>query len=151
MATQAPLSTTSNLPFQAHIPVPSLQPSFLNVPTSAPFSSQLQFFDGTDYTYRPEQFLNGIKVRTIYQTCPKSTSSDQIHIWQARRMALVTTSLDSLASSWFNGLFEADTQDWSTFTLKFLKHFDCVTTQYKAQAEPQNVQLNTCEPISIYA
>ena len=66
-------------------------------------------------------------------------------------MALVTTSLDGLASSWFNSVSAAAKQDWSTFTLKFLKHFDSVTAQYKSQAEPQNVQLNTYESISIYA
>ena len=54
-------------------------------------------------------------------------------------------------SSWFNSLSEADTQDWSTFTLEFLKHFNSVTAQYKAQAEAQNMKLNTHESISIYA
>ena len=52
---------------------------------------------------------------------------------------------------WFNGLSEADTQHWSTFTLKFLKQFDSVTAQYKAQTETRNVQLNRHKSISIFA
>ena len=67
-------------------------------------SNQLQNFDGSDYRYKPEQILNGIK--TIHQVGP-----DQQHIWHAHRTALVATSLDGLGSSWFNSLFEADTQD----------------------------------------
>ena len=47
MATQHPLYTTSNLPVQTHIPIPSFHFYTLNVPTSAPFSSQLQFSDDT--------------------------------------------------------------------------------------------------------
>ena len=39
-ATQPPLSTFSNLPVRTHIPVLSLQPFTLNMPTSAPLSSQ---------------------------------------------------------------------------------------------------------------
>ena len=49
MATQPPLSTTYKLPVQTHIPVICFRPNTLNVPTRAPFSSQLQIFDGTDY------------------------------------------------------------------------------------------------------
>ena len=57
-------------------------------------------------------------------------------------MALVATSLDVPTSLCFNSLSEADTQDWFTFMLNFLKQLDCVTAQYKAQAQAQKVQLN---------
>ena len=96
--TQTPLSTTFNLLVQTHILEPSFQPYTLDVPTCAPLSSRLQIFDGTDYRYRPEQFLKGIKVRTIYQLGPEPTNPDQIHIWNVRRMALVATSPDGPAS-----------------------------------------------------
>ena len=66
-------------------------------------------------------------------------------------MALVATSLDGPASALFNSLPGADTQDWSTFTLKFPKLFDSVTAQNKAQAETQNAQLNTFESIAVFA
>ena len=66
-------------------------------------------------------------------------------------MPFVATSLDVLASSWFNSLSKAHTQEWSTFTVNFPKQFDSVTAQYKTQAEAQNVQLNTHDSISIYA
>ena len=120
------------------------------MPTCAPFSRQLQISVGTDYRYRPEQFLNGIKTRTIYQLAPEPTNPDQTHSRHVRRMALVATSLDGPAFSWFNSLSEADTQDWSTFTLKIPKHSGSVTAQCKAQAEAQQGQLNTQESISVY-
>ena len=66
MATQPALSTTFNLPVQTHILEPSLQPSILSLPISAPLSSQLEIFDGTHYRYQPEQFLNGMKARTAF-------------------------------------------------------------------------------------
>ena len=51
IATQPPLSTTSILPVQTQIPVPSFQPKTLNLPTFAPLSSQLQTFDATESRY----------------------------------------------------------------------------------------------------
>ena len=66
-------------------------------------------------------------------------------------MALVATSLDGPASSWFSSLFETDTQDWSIFSTKFLKRFDSSTIKIKAQAEARNLQLATHESISMYA
>ena len=66
MATQPSLSTTSNLPVQTHIPVPSLPPYNFKAPICAPLSSHLQFFDVTEYKYRPDQFVNGMKARIIY-------------------------------------------------------------------------------------
>ena len=81
MATQPPLSTTTNLLVQTHIPQPSFRPFFLNVPTCAPFSCQLQIFHSTDYSYRPDQSVNAIKVHSVYQLGPGPTSPHQIHIW----------------------------------------------------------------------
>ena len=149
MTTQPPLSTISNVPVQTHIPAPSFQTYTLNVPTCAPFSNQLQFFDGTDYRFQPELIRNCINTRTVYQLGLEPTNPDQKHTWHARWVALVGTSLDGPAFSWFISYSEADTQDWSTFTLKFLTQFNSVTAQYKAQAQAQNVQLNTHEYISI--
>ena len=77
MATQTPLYTTSNPPVQTHILVRSFQPCTLFVPTCAPFSSQLQISDGTDYSHRPNQLFNGIKARMFYQLDPKPTNPDQ--------------------------------------------------------------------------
>ena len=111
MATQPPFSRLSNLPVQTHILLLSFQPYNSNVLTCAPLSSQLQFFGGTDFTYRPEHFLNGKKARTIYQLGPEPTIPDQKHISHVRRMVSVATALDGRASSCFNGLSEAVTQD----------------------------------------
>ena len=61
-------------------------------------------------------------------------------IWNNRRMALVVTSLDGLASSWFFSLSETDIQDWCIFSAKFRKHFDRATIKFIAQAEAQNFQ-----------
>ena len=140
LATQPALSTTSNLTVQTLIPVPSFQPYISNMPTCAPLSSRLQNFDGTDYRYRPDQFLNRKKARTFYQLSPEPSSPEQKHIWHVRRVALVATSLDGPVSSWFNSILEAGTQDWSTFTLKLLKQFDSVTEQNKAQAHARNAK-----------
>ena len=52
-------------------------------------------------------------------------------------MALAETSLDGPASSWFNSLTEIDTQGWSIFSTKFLKHFDIATIKFKTQADAQ--------------
>ena len=46
--------------------------------TCASLSSQLQVVHGTDYRYRTEQFLNGMKARTIYQL---DTEPDQQNFW----------------------------------------------------------------------
>ena len=54
------------------------------------------------------------------------------------------------ASSWFNSLPEADTQDWYISTIKFHEEFDSVTAQYKAQAEAQKAQSNTQKSTPIY-
>ena len=151
MAPQLPLFTTFNLLVQIHIPVPSFQPCTLNSPKCAPLFSQLQIFDNTDYKYRPEQFVNAIKARTIHQLGPEPTSLDRKRIWHVRRMALFTTSLDGPAFSWFNSLSKTDTQHWSTFTLKFHKQFDSVAAQQKLSAEAQIVQFNPHESIPIYA
>ena len=101
--------------------------------------------------YRPENFLNGIKARTMYQIGPILTNPEQYQIWSVRRMALVATSLDGPASSWFNSLSETDTHYWSNFSTKFRKQLDCATIKFKAQAEAQDNHLTTHESISIYA
>ena len=99
----------------------------------APLSSQLQTFDGTDYRYAPENFLNGLKARTIHQLGPEPTHSEQYRIWNIHRMALVATSLDGPSSSRFTSLSETDTQDWYIFfPTKFLKQFDSATIKFKA-------------------
>ena len=151
MATQSPLSSTSNVLVQTHFAVPSFKTYTLNVSKSAPLSSQLQIFDGTDYRYRPKQLVKGIKADNLCQLGPEPTSPDQRHVWHVRRMALVAISSDIPASSWLNSLSEADLKNWSTFTMKFLKQFDSVTAQNDAQAEAQNKQLDTHESIFIYA
>ena len=84
IAIQPPFSTTSNLPVQTHINLPSSQPYTLYVLTCAPLSSQLQIFDSTDYRYRPQKLLNGIRARNIYQLGPEPTSSEQKHIRHVR-------------------------------------------------------------------
>ena len=124
MTTQSPLSSTSNVLVQTHIAVPSFKTYTLNGSKFAPLSSQFQIFDGTDYSYRPEQFVKGIKAETLCQLGPEPTSPDQKHIWHVGRMAFVAISPDIPSFSWFNSLSEADSQDWSTFTMKFLKQFD---------------------------
>ena len=48
MASQPPLSAKPNIFVESQIPVPSSQPLFLKVRTSAPLSSQHQLVDGTD-------------------------------------------------------------------------------------------------------
>ena len=60
-------------------------------------------------------------------------------------------SLNGSTSSWFISLSDADTQDWSTFTLKFPKPFYGLTAQYKVEACARNSQSHTDESISIYA
>ena len=109
IATELPFYTTSNLPVRTCSPVPCLQQYSVNVPTYAPLSSQLQSFDGTDYRYRPKQFVVGINFQTVYQFGSRPTSPDQKHFEHVRRLALVTIFLDGLASSWSNSLSEADT------------------------------------------
>ena len=65
MATQPPLSTTSNLPVQTHFPVhytAILFPAiYLKIAYICSHSNKANFFDGSDYRYRPEQVFNGIK------------------------------------------------------------------------------------------
>ena len=68
MATQPSISTTCNLPVYTHILVPSFQPNTIYVPCCAPLSSQLRIFDGSDFRYRPAQFLHGIKVTYFLST-----------------------------------------------------------------------------------
>ena len=121
------------------------------MPTCAPISSQLQVIDGTDSRYRPEHFLNGIKACTIYKLGLEPNKPDQKKIWHVRSMVLDATSLDDPTSSWFNGFSEADTQDWSTLTVKFLDQFEKYKPQHTAQAEAQNAPLNTHKSNSIYA
>ena len=94
MVNQPPLSRTSNLPVQTHLPVPSLQTYTLNEPICAPLSSQLQIFDGTDHRYQPEQFLYRTKTRTFHQSGPEPTSPDQKHVWHVRGMAIVDVFTD---------------------------------------------------------
>ena len=145
------ISTTSNLPVQTLSLVRPFQPLTLNVPTSAPLSSWLQIFDDTDYRYEPKQSLKELKARTIYQLGPEVTNQDQKRLRRVRGMAWVVTSLADATSSWPDSLSEADSEDWSNFTLRFLKQLDSVRAQYKAQLEPQNSQLNTPESIFYYA
>ena len=134
--TQPPtfISTTS----QVSNSQPVLYPYTFNIPTCAPLPSQLQNFDDTDYRYRPEKFLNDIKALIVYQLAPESTNSKQFWIGNIRRMALVATSFDGPASSWFIGLSEINSQDWSLFSTKFLKQFDSATIKFKFQADARN-------------
>ena len=80
MAIEPPLSTTSNLLVQTHIPVQSFQSYTQNVSTCAPLSRQLQIVDGTGYRYPPDQFFKDTKARIIYQLGPAPTSPAQKHI-----------------------------------------------------------------------
>ena len=62
---------------------------YFKIPTCAPFSSQSQLFDGTDYRYCPEIILSGFKARTIYQLGPEPKISEYYWIWNIRRKALL--------------------------------------------------------------
>ena len=66
-------------------------------------------------------------------------------------MALVATSLDGPAFSCLTGLCEADTQDWSSFTVNLPEQIDSGTAQFKTQAETQKAYLNTHESFFILA
>ena len=97
-------------------------------------SSTLQLFDGTHYRYRPENNIGAIHAPTIYQLGPEPQDPTQRYIWHVRRMALVATSLDGPASTWYNTLTEKDKRDWPTFHSIFLKQFDNITAQFKASS-----------------
>ena len=62
-------------------------------------------------------------------------------------MARVATSLDDPVSFWFNSLSETDTQAWSNFSTIFLKTFDSAAIEFEAQAQAQDIQVATHEPI----
>ena len=95
-------------------------------------------------------FFIAEKPRIFCEIGPEPTIADQEHIWHLRRMALVATSLDNPAPSVFISLPGADTQDWSTFSNKFLKHFEKATAQYNARARTQNAQLTAHDSVSVF-
>ena len=117
----------------------------------APLSGDLKPFDGTDYKYSPEQFLNAVQARATYQLGPEPIHPPYQYQWHVRRMALVATALTGPASTWFNSLPNDKKLDWLTFTTAFFQQFDNVTAQFRAQAETQTIKLNPTESISIYA
>ena len=100
---------------QAPISQPTLHRYTFSIPTCAPFQSQSQAFNSTEYRHHPENFLNGIKARTFYQLGPEPTNSQLYRNCNIRRMAVVGNCLDSPISSRFNTLSQTDTQNWSVF------------------------------------
>ena len=130
-------------------PVP--YPYTFNTPTCAIFSNELQTFVGTASQYRPENFLNGIKTRTIYQLGTEPTNPEQYWIRNFCSIAHAAISLDCLASSSFKSLSATDTRYWSIYSTNILNLFDIATIKFNAQTEAQIIYLAIHESSSIYA
>ena len=121
--TKRRLTNFSQLPNAAE----SLQMTMSLYPMSgASISSNkpLMVFTGGDPEYSEEDYLNAVTANLILIVGPEPVNTPLHQNWIHRRTALIQTTLDGAAQSWFSVLPIEIKSDWKKFTQEFSKMFD---------------------------
>ena len=75
------------------------QPTYIN--SSTYISEPIKPFDGLDYNYTPEEYLQHIEARVTISLGLQPTSEHEYKFWHARRMAFIQCSLTGTALCWY--------------------------------------------------
>ena len=73
-------------------------PTYINSSTS--ISEPIKPFDGLDYNYTPEEYLQPFEARVTFFFGLQPTSEHEYKIWHARRMTFIQCSLTGTALCW---------------------------------------------------
>ena len=84
----------------------------------------LMVFPGTDPEYSVEDYLNAVTANLILNLGPEPINTPLHQNWIHRRTALIQTTLDGAAQTWFSVLPKEIKSDWKRFTQEFSKMFD---------------------------
>ena len=96
-----PFTNTSNVPTYNTVPPSTLsqntisQPTYINSSTS--ISEPIEPFDGFDFYYTPEEYLQHFEARVTFSLGLQPTSEHESIFWHARRMAFIQCSLTGTA------------------------------------------------------
>ena len=81
-------------------------------------------FDGTDLTYKTEDFLNAIIANMVMTAGPEQTDSPFRETWILKRIAMIPTALIGPAQQWYSHLPLDIKKNWKPFCREFQKTFD---------------------------
>ena len=122
--TQVPTNTNNLQTYTSHsnfhITHPYAQPSTTDstptyINSSISISEPIKPFDGLDYKYTPEEYLQHIEARVTFSFGLQPSTSHEYKFLHARRMTFVQCSLTGTALSWYIRLNDTYKQDWSAF------------------------------------
>ena len=125
------------------------QPTFINSSTS--ISQPIKPFDGLDYNYTPEEYLQHIEARFTFSLGLQPTLKHEYKFWHARRMVFIKCSLTATALSWYIRLNDTYKQDWHAFVQAFKKQFSSQKNAYYAQVEALNLRKKKNETVRHFA
>ena len=99
-------SQTKTLHSNYHITHPYAQPSttisnptYINSSTS--ISKPIKLFDGLDYKYTPEEYLQHIAAHVTFSLGLQPTTSHEYKFWRARRTAFIQCSLTAQKNAYY--------------------------------------------------
>ena len=124
-------------------------PTYINSSTS--ISEPIKPFDGLDYNYTPEEYIQHIEARVTFSLGLQPTSEHEYKVWHALRMAIIQCSLTGTALSWYICLNDTYTHDWHAFVQAFKKQFSSQKNAYYAQLEALNSTKKVNETVRQFA
>ena len=119
-------------------------PTYINSSTS--ISEPIKPFDGLDYNYTPEEYLQHIEARVTFSLGLQPTSENEYKFWHARRMAFIQCSLTGTALSWYirlNGTYK--------HVQAIKKQFSSQKNACYAQIEARNLTKKDNETVRLFA
>ena len=124
-------------------------PTYINSSTLK--SEPIKPFDGLDYNYTPEEYLQHIEARVTLSLGLQPTSEHEYKFWHARRMAFIQCSLTGTALTWYLRLNDTYKQDWHAFVQALKKQFSSQKNAYYAQVEALNLSKKDNETVRMFA
>ena len=141
--------TTHTIPPITTPPLTHTTPTYINSSTS--FSEPIKSFDGLDYNYTPEEYLQHIEARVTFSLGLQPTNAHEYKFWHARRIAFIQCSLTGTALSWYIRLNDTYKQDWHAFVQAFKKQFSSQKNAYYAQVEALSLVKKDNETVRHFA
>ena len=100
---------------------------------SVPMQQSLRPFDGTDPTYKTEEFLKAITSNMLMKAGPEQTDSPFHEAWILKRIAMIKTALKGPAKQLYSHLPLDIRKNWQAFCREFQKHLtinNCKHTKF---------------------
>ena len=108
-------------------------------------------FDGLDYSYTPEKYLQQVEARLTFAIGEEhQINTVKYKSWHIRRMAFLQCSLIGTALDWYTNLHMSSKQQWNSFVQLF-KKISSLKTAYYAQVEAMSLMKKDNETVRHFA